>query len=127
MAKQVRPWLTKPDTNHEPRVRAPDEASTSGFHQGQRNAYSSTEGRIYGCNLHLPSQYERDCLANRGASIYVRRNESAIRAVTGNREVAIAVAARLQCREGATSEIAPVPPHKDQCFYGQFFDVTVQL
>src|SRR5947209_14596725 len=70
MAKQVRPWLTKPDTNHEPRVRAPDEASTSGFHQGQRNAYSSTEGRIYGCNLHLPSQYERDCLATRGASIY---------------------------------------------------------
>src|SRR5439155_15606432 len=70
MAKQVRPWLTKPDTNHEPRVRAPDEASTSLFHQGQRNGCSSIEGRIYGCNLHLLKPNQRDCFANRGASIY---------------------------------------------------------
>ena len=69
MAKQVRPWLTKPDTNHELTVRPSDEASTSLFHQGQRNQYSSTEGRIYGCNL-ICSPIPRDCLANRGASIY---------------------------------------------------------
>ena len=36
MAKQVRPWLSKPDTNRELIVRPPDEESTSGFHQGQR-------------------------------------------------------------------------------------------
>ena len=36
----------------------------------RQNAHSSTEGRIYGCNLHLLRQNERDCLANRGASIY---------------------------------------------------------
>ena len=55
MAKQVRPWLTKPDTNHELKVRPSDEASTSGFHQGQRNLRSSLKGGMYGCNLYLPT------------------------------------------------------------------------
>ena len=59
MAKQVRPWLTKPDTNHERKVRPSDEASTSEFHQGQRNEPSSLEGRMYGCNLYLPPTTER--------------------------------------------------------------------
>src|SRR5436309_6062582 len=70
MAKQVRPWLSKPATNRELTVRPPDEGSTSGFHQGQRNSRSSFEGRIYGCNRHLLNHNERACLANRGASIY---------------------------------------------------------
>jgi len=70
MANQVRPWLSKPATNQELLVRPPDEGSTSGFHQGQRINSSSAEGRIYGCNRHLPRHPDRACPANRGASIY---------------------------------------------------------
>ena len=69
MAKQVRPGLTKPDTNHEPKVRAPDKASTSGFHQGQRNQRSSLEGRMYGCNLYLPPMTAR--LSGKPGSVHV--------------------------------------------------------
>jgi len=41
MAKQVRPWLSKPARNRELTVRPPDEGSTSGFHQGPRTSGSS--------------------------------------------------------------------------------------
>src|SRR4249920_1857505 len=66
MAKRVRPWLTNPDTNHERKVRPSDEASTSEFHQGQRNHSSSLEGRMYGCNLY-PATHYRELLGKPGS------------------------------------------------------------
>ena len=51
MAKQVRPRLTKPDTNYELEFVPLMRASTGKFHQDHRKKFP--EGRIYGCNLHL--------------------------------------------------------------------------
>ena len=52
MAKQVRPWLTKPAKCHAPRVHTSDGASTSEFHQGQR-ARLAIKVRMHGCNRRL--------------------------------------------------------------------------
>ena len=49
--------------------RAPDKASTSGFHQGQRNQRSSLKGRMYGCNLYLPPMTAR--LSGKPGSVHV--------------------------------------------------------
>jgi hypothetical protein len=46
------------------------EASTSEFHQGQRNEHSSLEGRMYGCNLHLPPT--ANSLLGKPGSVHVR-------------------------------------------------------
>ena len=52
MAKQVRPWLTKPVKYHAPRVHISDGASTSEFHQGQRVSLA-IKVRMHGCNRRL--------------------------------------------------------------------------
>ena len=73
MAKQVRPWLTKPDTNHELKVRPSDEASTSGFHQGQRKQRSLTQRpdvwlQSLPANYHCETAWqtgERPCMVRR--------------------------------------------------------------
>jgi hypothetical protein len=68
MARQVRPWLVKPEKYHAPRVHSSDGDPTSEFHQGQRVKLAN-KVRMHGCNLHLQTIIERE-LGKLGASMH---------------------------------------------------------
>jgi hypothetical protein len=73
MAKQVRPWSTKPEKYQAPRVQTTDGASTSEFHQGQRAALATKSGCMTAIVAFKPSWIES--LASRGRPCMVLRHQ----------------------------------------------------
>jgi hypothetical protein len=69
MAKQVRPWLVKPDISGALQVHETDRGANQQIPSGAVAIMPHKEARMYGCNLNLQAIMKR-MLGKTGASMY---------------------------------------------------------